>query len=190
MVVNLTFRLEGLEELDAALDALGEELKSEVLTDALRRAAQPLLDRAKQLAPRSDDPLQKRHLADSIKTSRRGGKRARLLLSVSGAASILAGPSAPHGHLVEFGHAIVVGGKASARLTRRDLRAGKKAGTTIGHVPAHPFMRPAWDSTREEVVNSIKRQIGEALERRIKSLARKARTGKFTKKDIGLLFAD
>jgi len=42
---------------------------------------------------------------------------------------------APHGHLVEFGHAMVVGGKPVG-----------KGGVQIGFVPARPFLRPAFDA--------------------------------------------
>jgi HK97 gp10 family phage protein len=45
-------------------------------------------------------------------------------------------------HLVEYGHLLIKGGK---------LRIGPKGpvgdGKVIGHVPAHPFLRPAYESS-------------------------------------------
>lgn len=49
--------------------------------------------------------------------------------------------SAPHAHLVEYGHALVLDGKVS------------------GTVPAHPFMRPA----KEKRVNEAIERLTEAL---------------------------
>lgn len=54
----------------------------------------------------------------------------------------IAGAFAPHAHLVEFGHDIVV----------------EKGGTVVGHVPAHPFVRPAEQAVRDrlsQIVNSV-----------------------------------
>jgi HK97 gp10 family phage protein len=47
---------------------------------------------------------------------------------------------APHAHLVEFGH----GGPHPA--------------------PAHPFMRPVWDTSKREVLEGIKEGIKEKIE--------------------------
>jgi HK97 gp10 family phage protein len=44
-------------------------------------------------------------------------------------------------YLVEYGHKLVVGGKAG------------KGGTTEGQVPAHPFFRPAFDGSEAEAMS-------------------------------------
>jgi hypothetical protein len=49
--------------------------------------------------------------------------------------------TSPHAHLVEFGHDEVKGGRKVA--SKSDQAKGVKPGTVIGHVPPHPFMRPA-----------------------------------------------
>jgi HK97 gp10 family phage protein len=46
---------------------------------------------------------------------------------------------APHAHLVENGHAVVMGGKLG------------EGGRVVGHVPANPFVRRAAESTRSQV---------------------------------------
>lgn len=51
--------------------------------------------------------------------------------------------SAPHAHLVEFGH----------------VQENKK-GKIIGHVPPHPFLRPA----RDEVINELLRSGGKGYD--------------------------
>ena len=64
--------------------------------------------------------------------------------SLKGAAVAFAGirpRKAPHAHLVEFGHA----GPHPA--------------------PAHPFVRPAWDSVKEEVKQNIAAGLKKAVEK-------------------------
>lgn len=54
----------------------------------------------------------------------------------------VAGAFAPHAHLIEYGHDIVVG----------------KGGEVVGHVSAQPFVRPAEQAVRErlsQIVNEV-----------------------------------
>ncbi len=54
----------------------------------------------------------------------------------------VAGAFAPHAHLIEFGHNIVVG----------------KNGNVVGHVAAQPFVRPAEQAVRDrlsQIVNEV-----------------------------------
>ena len=62
---------------------------------------------------------------------------------VDGGAIVYA--SAPHAHLVEFGHVMVVRGKV------------------VGEVPPHPFLRPATQARMEEAVERFGRVIQEVL---------------------------
>lgn len=183
---TLEFKFTGLDDLDRALDELSSELKSDILATALSRAAKPFLVRASQLAPRGTEPKpEKKRLANSMRTSRRMSRTQRLVLESAGAARVLAGSSSPHAHLVEFGHAIVVGRRPTSRiLRRRDTRE------RVGFVKARPFLRPAWDTTRDVVMASIKDEIGAALQRRIKQLARRAQRGALTVKDVRQVLGD
>lgn len=49
----------------------------------------------------------------------------------------------PHAHLVEFGHLLVK--KTKTGIVK-----------IIGHVPAHPFLRPALDSAKRKVIALVK----------------------------------
>jgi HK97 gp10 family phage protein len=173
--VKIGFSTAGWAELDAALDELGSELKSDVLHDALSKAAQPFLERARQLAPRANpsrEPNPAKRLQASFKTSRKGSRLQRLVLSADGAARIVAGSTAPHAPLVEYGHRIVLGKRATTRAGRKSQNRA-----IHGTVPPHPFLRPAWDATRDQVVASIKDQIAIALEKKIRVLGSRARAG-------------
>lgn len=56
------------------------------------------------------------------------------------------GQSAPHAHLVEFGH-----------------RQVTKTGEVIGDVPARPFLRTAFEDNKDELIVMITRIIDQAI---------------------------
>jgi HK97 gp10 family phage protein len=74
--------------------------------------------------------------------------------STPDSATILIGPSKKSfwGLFVEFGHALVIGSKK---------KGNRKV---IGHVPPHPFMRPALDENIDKVNAAIMDGINKALE--------------------------
>ncbi len=76
-------------------------------------------------------PVKTGRLRDSIYLAFKDGQstESRVVYSISWNARL-----APHGHLIEFGHALIRGGKAG------------KGGVNVGWVPAKPFLRPAYDA--------------------------------------------
>jgi HK97 gp10 family phage protein len=172
-------RVSGLREVDAVLAKLGPALASGAMETALILAAEPTVEAAKALAPFDPDRKRKKHLRDTIKayTKLRKSQRRSLSLTTSRAfAQVFVGPSASHAHLIEFGHAIVARGpdrdRAGEKAARKAARAagkkyrspkGGRGGPVIGHVPAHPFLRPAWDSTRQQVLDRFTKNVREVI---------------------------
>lgn len=72
--------------------------------------------------------------------------------------------TAPHAHLVEFGHALV-----KSRRT-----AGGRTKAVIGHVPAYPFLRPAFDARKGEVLQLFVAAIGKRMSDLVARLGRQA----------------
>lgn len=171
-----TVRVEGLKELDAALAEIGKAAAKAVLKRVLKRAGQPIADRASQLAP--DDPATPSpDLHTSIGVSAKlknptgakefaavlksGGSRAEAVTALRDArrassgedsfAMMHVGPDYKqrHGTLQEFGTA---------------------------HHPPHPFMRPAFDEKKGEALEIIKRDLGaEIMKTAKRQAARRAR---------------
>ncbi|OIO01102.1 MAG: hypothetical protein AUJ49_08470 [Desulfovibrionaceae bacterium CG1_02_65_16] len=56
----------------------------------------------------------------------------------------------PHAHLVEFGHLLVLKNRKTGLVK------------VVGHVPAHPFMRPALDSARSRLIAKLQAMKGAA----------------------------
>ena len=132
---NLQFN--GLTELRDVLDALPGKLGRQVVGQILRKAEKPLIAAAKAKAPKADGDLIK-----SIGgiAGRGGGKGEQRYVGPR-----RGGPNKGYaGHLVEYGTG-----------PRR-----QKDGTSTGSMPAQPFMRPAYEETKEQIVEIIKQECG------------------------------
>lgn len=134
-------KLEGRQETMDALQKVKRLVNSEAVQDVLIVPARLIRDVAKRFVRRG---LKAKapgymHLQDAIFATK--GRRAKgamidLATSIYGepGPSVIVGVDrkrAPHAHLIEYGH----GGRAPA--------------------PAHPYMRPAVDSTRSGVVQMV-----------------------------------
>lgn len=142
----VTVDIEGGKELNRKLNALAESMQPEVLEDAALEGAAVFLAEADVLVPRKTGAL-----ASTL--------GANVVASDQDHADVDAGAlGSPVAHLVEFGHQLVAGGT---------LRSGE--GHVVGHVPAHPFLRPAYDAQREAMVAAVGEKLKQAIEAAAKS---------------------
>lgn len=146
-MARASIRIDGLRELDAALAELPKATGKNVLRRTGVRALAPVIADAKQRVPVDDGDLR-----DSLKVTTRLSKRQQRLNAkavAEGKASVqlYAGAAAlPHAHLVEFGTA---------------------------NMAPQPFMRPAWDANKDQVLQLIKDELGGEIEKAAARLARK-----------------
>lgn len=144
MINDKTVTVEGLKELEAALADIAETPRRRVGRNALKAGGEITARRARALAPKDEG-----HLAESIDVS---GKLSRSQKSKhkKHAADIeqFVGPGThPQAITQEFG--------------------------TVFH-PPQPFMRPAWDSTKDRVLDVIGDHLWIGLQKAQKNAARKA----------------
>jgi len=139
-IKSTRIRLEGVEDLEAKLKQLGEIGRKDSIYTALERAAAPMAAAVRQNAPRGKTG----NLVGSVKVVRvseigRGsrGRKAKGPTVELGHAK----PKGSHAHLVERG-------------TKQRSYKVKKTGKmkNVGAMPAKPYMRPAYDSTKDQVV--------------------------------------
>jgi len=146
-MTSSSVRVEGLKELDEALGKLPRATGKNVLRRIAIRSLAPVLSAAKDFVP-----VDEGHLKDSLKITTRLSRRQRSINArevAEGKASVqlYAGASAlPHAHLVEFG--------------------------TV-NMPPQPFLRPAWDANKEDVLQLIKDELGEEITKAAARVARK-----------------
>lgn len=183
----MTFRLEGLEELEAALAEVGTRSTQVAITRrALRKAAEPMRAKAEQYAPVGETG----QLSDSIKISTRavgevgraayaatmretGGDRDAAVAAMRTARREFKGMNPPailymgptrnawYAHFVEFG-------------TRPHINGGMFAGSEHPGTSPDPFMRPAFDSEAQGTIDRLKPLIWEEIQRHAVRMAKRA----------------
>lgn len=156
----IRFELEGLKELVGALDQFTTTVARNITSRSLKEAAEPMARAARAAAPKDTGVLR-----ESISASTRADIRGRLRNKNLRFAFV--GPSyskfddyyAPHAHLIEYGTA--------ARF--------HKNGKAVGQTPAQPFMRPAFQQYRQEVVVRFRDILAVEVDRAAARAARKAK---------------
>ena len=153
---NLSFT--GISELTEVLDALAgdKKLSGKVMRGILNKAAKPIIQKAQELAPKEDGDLQK-----SIGTipGRGQGKGEQVYVGPRRGGRF----KGYAGHLVEYGtapHLI----RAKAAGGQLHLR-GNVFVEEVHHpgAAAHPFMRPAFDSKKDEAIDIIKNECKDII---------------------------
>lgn len=143
----VSFKIEGLSQMDAALGELTKGTARNTLRRVGVKALQVFADRASELAP--DDPASgPPDLHRSIKVGTKLTPRQQRMAKKSDSksfAEVYAGADKDvnqYAHLVEFGD---------------------------GNQSPQPFMRPAWDETKDQVlknvVSSLKPEIDKSVAR-------------------------
>lgn len=155
------FELKGAEGLAQALRDLGNDrMVKRILKKALIEEAEPAAREARRLAPKDTEMM-----ADKIEVTTSLSKRqrsARRRAGIKGrddqvAEVFLGAGSRGPAVLQEFGTA---------------LRRHKK-GKSTGRVPAHPFLRPAWEKWKFRIMDRFAFRVWAEVERAAKRLAAK-----------------
>lgn len=149
---GLKIGITGIQEINEVLDGMPRQITDKVLQSAHYSAGRPTVAKAKLLAPEGPTG----HLVDSIGIvkDRSRGKRELGLVFIGPRRGRYKGHA---GHLVEFG--------TVARTT--------DYGANRGVMPARPFMEPAWEQTKTQVLGDIEFQIGKKLYGFMKKTLRK-----------------
>jgi len=157
------FKVEGLKELEVALRELPKATGKNVLRRTLKSAAQPF--DASWRAKAGDNPkTEGRDLKASGGVSNKLNPRQKSLHKKmfrddKAAVEMFAGPGPRTSAITEeFG---------------TDERFHDD-GASVGSVDPHPFVRPAWDETKMQVLDAVKDSLASEIEKAALRLARKA----------------
>jgi HK97 gp10 family phage protein len=149
MVGKVTITVDGTRRVAAVLKELGVAAANRIARSALNRGATPVVKRARELAPTPgdpDDPYATGRLKKAIT------KRLRRARRGSDKQEILIGIERPRSrvvHLLEFGSA---------------------------HQSAEPFLRPALDETKGEVIEAMREAMETGIKRERQKLVAQHRT--------------
>lgn len=144
MASGLTIRIKGLEELDAKMlqmqHALGYQRLQAICFDAVKEIRDLALANVRAQTHKLTGNLEKSLIAQPSKSQARPGAWTKAKWA-----------TAPHAHLIEFGHRIV-----------------SHSGADTGKVArAFPFFRPAVDTLRSKIKLDISDAIKRLLEGRL-----------------------
>ncbi|AQU06105.1 HK97-gp10 family putative phage morphogenesis protein [Dehalococcoides mccartyi] len=144
----MQIKLEGQAELQQTILKLSKSVQSDKVEPILFDAAKMVKTEIKSRVPIDTGRLKKAVIAKKLKR-RDNYKPAPSIAGIDR-------KKAPHAHIVEFGSA------------GRYAKKGKHKGRYFGPMPAKPYFRPAWDTTRDKALNQIKT----GLEKQIESVAK------------------
>ena len=161
-----TVTVEGFRELDAALARLSKSAGKAAMRKAGIKALEPIAEAARALAP--NDPATGGYdLAKSItvgtklsksqaKTHRRAVRDNKATVEVFAGAGPL-----PQAVYTEFG-------------TSPFINGGRFAGSQNPGISPQPFLRPAWDSGKMQVLEDLKVALWEEIQKAIGRAERRA----------------
>lgn len=150
-----TIRITGAREMEAVLRQLPAAIAKQALTRALRRAAEPILDEARALAPVGQESKGRVRL----RTTKRGKVSVSNYGKLKPSLRIANVPArqTPHSATV-----VVTVGKAFWGLF-------VEFGTRF--MSAQPFLRPAFEAKKTDALNRLGKALGEEIEKAAKKLA-------------------
>ena len=141
-------KIEGLKELEAALKRLPPAVGKRFLRATLRKMGQPIAQDAKAKAPRDDGTLQDSIGVGTRLTRRQKSLHRKMFRNDKASAEVFVGAGGvPQAHIKEFGS-----------ITNA----------------AQPFLRPAWDAHKGQLVEQMKTELWGQIDKRSKREARKA----------------
>lgn len=159
-------RIEGLKELKAGLEQFKKSTQAGVLSRALRKAAKPMADEARKLAPKNTHELEKSIGISVVKTN--AGKAAYAAAMKAGANRAEAADAARTANQAAAGQ----GAKATVLVGTPLWRAHfPEFGTHTQ--PAHPYLTPAFHAHRNGVVKDLGQTLRKEIEATAKRVARR-----------------
>lgn len=149
-------KLAGFKEMDLALRELGTVTAKRVGDRAMKKALAPVAEAANGMLPKGMPPV---IVEKRLNKSQAREFRAEKSDNVR---TMFVGSPSPRAHLEEFG--------TGPRF--------HKSGKFTGAMSARPFMRPAWDSTRAEVLAKLGVELAREIEKAVGRKAKAAAKGR------------
>lgn len=155
----MSTEISGFDETQAKLEMLAAAMREEIVADAVFAAAEVIADAEKRVAPVLDttnagsDELRPGEMRESIKVRRRNLDRDGFAVAKIGPAGRRARHAA---HLVEYGHRLVKGSESKGNAH------------VIGQVEAYPFVRPAYEGSVGEAIETFKDKLRDGIGRELK----------------------
>jgi hypothetical protein len=153
--MSMKLTIQGAGDIERALGAMARGTSKGVMRRAMKKSLKPVAEAA-EASPFAIAVTSK--LAASQRGSARKDRGPSLISLYVGPVQS-DGSHAPHAQLYEFG-----------TKARYHIKTGKYVGVQM----ADPFMRPAWDENRDQVLKILRREVWIEIEKTLARAARKA----------------
>jgi HK97 gp10 family phage protein len=162
-----SIRLDGFKELEKTLEGLsGKTFAKGIVKSGLRRAAKPLIRSARNKVMGYSKTIGKSIMINyqsrdgatiAIGPKRKNGQ----IIAMDGDMAFIAGGRDPwFAHYVEFGVSGI--GKFRKKRNAKGISGTRRY---RADQPARPFMRPAFEETKEEMMQNFEKSIWESIEK-------------------------
>lgn len=167
--MTATIQIIGTEAFEAELLRLEVAHRGTALRAGLRAAGNAVKQRLRQILPKPGYPGDKPGLTalrDTVSVKLKEYQLGRVVVAVVG----YEWGAGSHGHLVELGHDLVIGGTSpKPGAGRKSLRAAKDGrrgkGRIAGRVEGRYYLQAASEGTKAEQDQAMLSAIGRAVER-------------------------
>jgi len=166
--MKVTVKVEGLRELRAALQQLSQATQKNVLLRVLKRRAEPVAERARQLVPVRVGTLRQSIM---VTTRARGAKPAQVAFAAAmraGATREEAGAAARAANRNN-----PAAGMAEVFVASTNRRYSHMVEFGTENMAAQPYLRPAWDALKQQVLDGIAADIKAEIDKAVARVARK-----------------
>jgi HK97 gp10 family phage protein len=159
----LRMKIDGFQDLEKALQELGDaKAIKRTIKAALMEAAEPTARMARSLAPRKTG-----RMAEGVDVSTTLSRRQK---------SGRGGHVRARGHFDPFAAFVYIGAHPTGPAVLAEFGTQKrhtKSGKSTGAMPAKPFMRPAWEAGKDQILRDLQRYLWVTIEKEAKRLARR-----------------
>jgi len=167
------FKIKGLDKFANGMRSLPEKGAKQMLGNAMRKAGKIFEERAKQLVPKRTGLLKQQLYAKNRPWSKLGFGPLDYAVTIANWLDG-GGKNAFYGHLVEYGGRYVIKAKRGHTMAGK---AGKKKATFViraGKIKPRPYMRPAFDQTKDVMMMTIVTQLEASIKRAWKKIGPRA----------------
>jgi HK97 gp10 family phage protein len=159
----MTMRIDGLKELQNALKELPKEIQKRPLRSAVSAGAKVIADEAIKKAPQGETG----NLRKSIYRYRSRRQ------STTGKETFLVGVRKGKAKFVDNSRNRRLGRVGKTYQTQGEAYYWRFVEFGTSSQPARPFLRPAFENSKERAVQVMKERLGKAIETQARKLARK-----------------
>jgi HK97 gp10 family phage protein len=168
--MSVRVKVEGLREIEAALKELPKATAKNIMRRVLIARAQPIADAMRRNAPKDSGQLRDSIAVSTRSTGGSAGKQAFAATMAAGGTRKEAGAAAREANRATSGSVFVYVGATAAGFY------GSFAEFGTSRQPPEPWIRPAWDAEKDNLLPGIGAdmwaEIKKAIERRSRKLAK------------------